>query len=173
MNPVNQLFPTVNGISPDWASIRLHIGLDTSPLSGAAPLLMVDDFAAINTSRAVEIGKKQGASGGRDTGRGTGAVSQECSVTFWREGYDKLLEALVAVAPRRGNQALISLVHFSIIVQHTPPGSTKIFDRRVRGCRIAGDTMNSAVGTDVQQVEVPLNVMQIIDIVNGVEVALL
>ncbi len=65
--------------------------------------------------------------------------------------------------PRRGNQALVSLVHFDIIVQHTPPGDVEIYESTgLKGCRVSGRTLNSAEGTDAEQVEIPLSIGELV-----------
>jgi len=43
----------------------------------------------------------------------------------------------------------------------------------VLGCRVVGDTMNSQVSADVQQVEVPLSVMKIVDVNKGKNLTLI
>lgn len=174
MNPLNQLFPKMNDISPSWADMKFTFALaGGGPITGALPVIDVSDIAAVNTSRTVEVGKKYGLSGGRMTGRSTGQESSEASITFWLDGLVTFKEILMTVAPIRGGQAAISLVHFNITQLWTPPMSTKIFHRKILGCRVLGDTLNSAEGPDIQQVEVPLSVAQIVDVINGREVSLL
>lgn len=165
LRAANNDFPNVDGIAPSWADVILKI----SP-TGAA-LLEMKDFKALNSSRSVEIGSQK--AGGRVMKRTTGDSSQEASMTLYYDGYIKLLRGLKGLAPIRGNTRLISLVTFDIQVQYTPPGSVEIFDRRWKGCRISGDTANGAEGTDANEVEVPLSVIEIVDIVDGEEVALL
>lgn len=159
----NQQFPVLNGVAPSWADIIVKCELFDGPL------LDVVDIAAINTSTAVEVGAQRGASGGRVLKRTTGQVDYEASLTLYRDGYQKLIRNLAAAAPSRGNQKLMSLVHFNIQVQHTPPGSAEVFEYLVKGCRITGRTLNGAEGTDADQVEVPLSVIEIVDIIDGVE----
>ena len=68
---------------------------------------------------------------------------------------------------------MISLVQFQIQVQHTPPGSDEIYEFRLKGCRIAGRTLNSAEGSDAEQVEVPLSIIELVDIIDGQEIVLI
>lgn len=168
---LNNAYPILNGIAPSWADIVVKV----TPYGGA--LFTTKDIAAINTSRTVEVGEKRGASGGQVIATTTGAESSEGSITFYRSGFQQALRNLIVIAEAnglvRGNQVAISLVHFDIQVQHTPPGSVEIFDRRLRGCRFTGDTMNAAEGTDAQQVEVPLHIKKIVDMIDGKEVVLL
>ncbi len=168
---VNNDFPVLDGIAPSWADVIVKIsGSDIT-------LLEMKDIKAINTSRAVEVGKQRGASGGRVKKRTTGQQDDEASWTLYRDGYQRMLRTLMAGAESkgyiRGNQRLISLVHFDIIWQMTPPGDPDIYERHVRGARVVGDTMNAAEGTDAQEVEVPLSVATIVDIIDGKEVVLL
>ncbi len=168
---INNEFPTYNGIAPSWSDISCKItGTDI-------PLLVVTDVAGVNSSRSLEIGEQRGASGGRVMKRTTGSASNEASLNLYRDGFDEYIRRLVAAAEAqgkvRGNEILISLVHFDFHYLFTPPGSTKIYERRFKGCRYMGDTMNSAEGTDADQVECPLSVIKIADMIDGKEVVLL
>lgn len=147
-------YPVLDGIAPSWADIIVK----AKPNGGS--LVELKDIAALNTGSSVEVGEQRGASGGRVMKRTTGAVSYEASITFYRDGYDRFIESLAALAPVRGSQKVLSLVHFLIEVQHTPIGSDRIFQYRLKGCRIMGDTLNHAEGTDADQVEVPLSVIE-------------
>jgi hypothetical protein len=82
-----------------------------------------------------------------------------------------LIEELMKVAPKRGNQRLISLVHFGVAVLHTPPGSTRIFEYRIKGCRLLGRAIAGEEGTDADTVDLVLNPLEIVDVVGGVEAA--
>lgn len=161
---VNNEYPVLDGIAPSWADIIVK----ATP-KGAA-LIDIKDIAAINTGTTVEVGEQRGASGGRVIKRTTGSVSYEASITLYRSGYQKLVRGLMAIAPTRGNQKVISLAHFGIQVQHTPPGDIEIYEYRLKGCRILGRSLNGAEGTDADQVEVPLSVIEIVDMIDGVEV---
>jgi hypothetical protein len=67
---------------------------------------------------------------------------------------------------------MISLVHFNLIWQYSVLGDVEIYERRMKGCRWMGDTMNDTEGSDPQEVEVPLSVMQVVDVIDGLEVVL-
>jgi hypothetical protein len=167
--PANNEYPLYNGIAPSWADSTVKIsGTDIV-------LLETRDIAGINTSRSVEVGEQR--SGGRVIKRTSGDASQEGSLNLYRDGYQKMLRTLmnaaIAKGLTRGNKVLISLVAFDIQYLHTPPGATEIFDRRVRGCRVIGDTVNGAEGTEADKVEVPLSVIEIVDMIDGKEVVLL
>ncbi len=168
---LNNEYPTVNGVATSWADIVVT----GTPEGG--PQIDIKDIAAISTSRTVEVGEQRGASGGRVTRRTTGQVSYEGSITFYRSGYQKFLRSMVAAAKAqglvRGNQIAISPVVFGLQIQHTPLGSDEIYDRRAKGCRVLGDTLDAAEGTDADQIEVPLSIIEIADILDGEEVVLL
>lgn len=161
----NNDFPVLDGIAPSWADIIVR----ATPLGG--PLIDIKDIKSIETGVTVEVGEQRGASGGRVMKRTTGAVSYEAKATLYRDGYDNLIEKLSALAPKRGKQDLVSLVTFGIQVQHTPPGSSKIFEYRIKGCRLLGRTLASAEGTDADTVDLVLNPLEIVDIKNGREIA--
>jgi hypothetical protein len=159
-------YPSYNGFSPSWADVSLVISVDDGDV------LKTEDFSAINSSRSLEVGEKRGASGGRVMNETVGASSQESSITFYQAGQKKLLRALLAKAPRRGNQALISRVFFDISYKYTVDGDPEIYERKLKGCRYAGDTMNTTEGTDADKVEVPIRVREIVDMIDGVECVL-
>lgn len=162
--PSNE-FPVLDGIVPSWADIIVK----ATPVGGA--LINITDIKSISTGVTVEVGEQRGASGGRVMKRTTGAVSYEAAATLYRDGYDKLIEELMKIAPKRGNQRLVSLVHFGIQVLHTPPGSSRIFEYRIKGCRLLGRSIAGEEGTDADTVDLTLNPLEIVDVIDGVEVA--
>jgi len=166
---MNNDYPVLNGVAPSWADIIIRATPE------GAPLLDIKDIAAINTNTAVEVGNQYGASGGRLIRRTTGQVSYEASMTLYRSGYQKFIRGLKVAAETagfvRGNQVLISLVHFGIQVQHTPINDVEIYEYRIKGCRFLGRDLNGAEGTDADQVEVALNPIEIVDMIDGKEVA--
>jgi xanthine dehydrogenase small subunit len=74
-----------------------------------------------------------------------------------RSSWRKLIAALAAVAPQRGNQRLISLVSFDILVQHTPINYDAVYTTKVKGCRYLGDSDDMKEGPDADQIEITLN----------------
>ncbi|HEY3499768.1 MAG TPA: hypothetical protein VGK73_33985 [Polyangiaceae bacterium] len=173
--------PLINGFAPSWCDIAVRI----SP--GGGPLIELGDIAAIDYNGSVELGEQR--EGGRVVNRTRGAPSYEASMTLYASGYQKLLAGLVAAAPLRGSQSLLSLAVFSINIQFTPPtgggvagqaigavagalGVGGIFETRLKGCRIIGRNISAAEGVDAQQVEVPLSVLEIVDVVGGKEIVL-
>lgn len=161
----NNDYPALDGVAPSWADIIVK----ASP--AGAPLIEMKDIKGINTGITLDIGVQK--AGGRVKKRTTGDLGQEASLVLYREGWLKLQRGLMAVAPTRGNQVIIGVVHFGVQIQHTPPGSTEIFDLRLKGCRIAGRTFNSAEGPDAEEVEVPLSVIEIVEMIDGKEVVIL
>lgn len=164
---INQAYPSLNGIEPSWADIST-----TFTVNGGA-LLDMADIAALKWSRKVELGEKRGASGGRVMARTTGQGSQEATATLYRTGMRKLLKGLMAQAPTRGNQVIVSVVAFDILIQHTPPGETEIYQVKLKGCRYLGESDDMKEGQDADKLEVTLNPIEIVNIINGQEVVLL
>ena len=163
----NQDYPTYNGIVPSWADIKVSI----TPEGGS--VLDTADIIGIKTGEKVEVGKKRGASGGRVTARTTGSVDYECSMTLTQDGLLRLKQALMENAPERGNQLLISLVHFDIMIQFTPPGATDIFTKKIKGCRYMGASEDFKEGNDVNSAEVALDCIEIVEIIDGKEIVCL
>jgi hypothetical protein len=164
---INNEFPVLDGIAPSWADIIVR----ATP--AGAPLIEMKEIKSISTGTTVEIGEQRGASGGRVIKRTTGSKSDEASSTLYRGGYQNLIRNLAAIAPKRGNQRIVSLVHFGIQVQHTPPGSVEIFEYRIKGCRLLGRTLASEEGNEADTVDVTLNPLEIADMIDGVEVVFL
>lgn len=158
-------FPVINGITPSWADILVSV----SPES--APILELGDIKAINTDVTVELGEQR--SGGRVVKRTTGSVSYDLSMTLYRTGYQKLLRALAAVAPSQGNKKRVSLVHFGLEIQHTPPNDSEIYVIRCKGVRYLGRAANDTEGTDPNEVEVKLSAIEIVDVIDGEEIVAL
>lgn len=173
--------PLINGFAPSWCDIAVRI----SP--GGGPLIELGDIASIDYNASVELGEQR--EGGRVVNRTRGSVTYEASMNLYASGYQKLLAGLVAAAPLRGTQSLLSLAVFSINIQFTPPtggglagqaigavagalGVGGIFETRLKGCRVIGRNISAAEGNDAQQVEVPLSVIEIVDVVGGKEIVL-
>jgi hypothetical protein len=156
-------FPVFDGIAPGWADIGLTI-------SGSnVSLVQVGDIAAVSFGYTVEVGEQR--EGGRVIKRTRGSVSYEGSITFYASGWQKVLRALVEAAPRNAKgQAQLSLVHFNVHRIWAPPGSTDLLEDKAKGCRILGRTIDASEGDDAQQVEVPLSVLELVDVIDGIEV---
>lgn len=168
---VNQAFPSLQDVEPSWADVAI-----TATVGGGA-LLAMADIAALKWSDKVEVGQRRGTSGGRVMARTNGSVDYEASGTFYRAGHRRLIKALMAQAvvagAVRGNQRLVSLVGFDIMIQHTPLGETEIYQVKLKGCRLLGRSHDMKEGNDADQIELQLNPIEIVEIVGGVEVVLL
>ncbi len=156
-------FPVIDGVAASWADIAVRI-------SGVGlPLLEIGDISALSSSWTVEVGEQR--EGGRVIKRTRGSVSYEASMTLYASGFQKLMRGLAAAALLTGNQKAISLVPFSVNIQWTPPGSIDILQRRIKGCRILGNTQDSSEGTDATQFELPLSPLEVVDVIDGVEIS--
>jgi len=162
--PVNQ-YPVIDGIAPSWADIAVKLK------TTGGVLLDVYDIKALNTGTSLETGEAR--NGGVVYKRTMGSASQEASFTLYHEGLIKLLRGLKDAAPLRGKQRLLRVVHFNISAIWTPPGSSEIFEVRLKGCHYGGRTLNGSEGTDATEAELPLNPIQIADVVDGEEVVIL
>ena len=148
----NPAYPLYNDIAPSWAdAIVTIVPTDT-------PLLRMEDIKAINTGTAVEIGMQK-APGGRMRRRTTGDKTDTASITLYHHGLLNLIRNLSASTQmrKRGNVYVFGLVIFNIDYKYTPPGSVDIFQTILFGCRITGDTLNGAEGTEANSLEIPLS----------------
>jgi hypothetical protein len=163
---INNEFPILDGIAPSFGDLSCVIR------GTSIAALKMNDINAISTNSTRERGEQRNA-GGVVVRRTVGQSSRESSLTLYRHGVQNLWRNLIVGAQAlglvQGNQALIALVPFTIDYKHSPPGSDEIFQRILRGCMVDGAAMNSAVGTDAQTVEIPINTIQIVDVVDGVE----
>lgn len=152
-----------------WANAKIAI----TPYGGT--VLDEADVAAISHSGSVEVGRQM--SGGRTKARTSGSVSYEGSITLYRSGLRKLINAMVEAAPDYavdGNRIKISLIGFDIDIHHSPPGAVNIAHARMKGCRLLGYTDDMAEGDDADQIELPLDPMECCNVLpDGREVVLL
>jgi hypothetical protein len=164
---INQAYPSLNDIEPSWADIAT-----TFTVTGGE-LIDMADIAGIKWDDKVTVGERRGASGGRVMARTTGSVALTASAELYRSGHRRLVKGLMANAPTRGNQLLISLVSFDIMIQHTPPGEDEIYVVKLSGCRLLGRGFDLKEGDDADKVAIELNPMVIAEIIDGKEVVLL
>ena len=160
-------YPLLNGIAPSWADVAVTI-----PIYEGETVELID-FSALDWEDTVEIGEQKGASGGRVLRRTTGDLKLDAKATLYRSGLRQLCRALAKKAPVRGNQKRITLVGFDILIQHTPPGESDIYQCKIKGCRLLGRAWKLAEGMDAEKVEIKLNPIEIVDIIDGEEVVLL
>ncbi len=165
-------FPLINGIAPSWSDIAVRLtptgGLGALIGALAGNLLEIGDIYSIDSGWEVEVGEQR--EGGRVIKRTTGSIKHTASASFYASGYKKLITGLIAGAPRNGNQVQIALATFTLSVIWSPPGSVEIFERRIKGCRLTGNTVSASEGTDAQRVDVTLNPLQVVDVIDGQEV---
>jgi hypothetical protein len=155
----NQAFPSVNELECSWADIAV-----TLDVPGGATVGLVD-LEGIKWSRKVEVGESRGTSSGRVMKRTAGSESVEASASMTRSGVALLVESLEVAAEAaghtRGNEVIISGVHFNILVQHTPVGSSRIYEARLTGCRFLGDSDDMKQGNEADMIELTLNPIKI------------
>lgn len=155
-------YSSVNGIEPSWSDIKVQISVtDGSDIEDA-------DIEGVKWSEKLTLGMRRGTSGGRKQARSSGEADFDGSLVLaknaLRQFKAKLSEAAQAKGYVRGNQILIGLVEFEVVVQHTPPGETDIYTSILKGCRYIGSTHDLKPGPDIHTVEVPLDVMEVVDI---------
>ena len=163
----NQAFPLLNGVAQSWSDIGITLQLHDGPQK-------IDlDFADLKHESLVEVGEMYGVSGGRIMRRTTGRVKDTASMTLYVGSADTFEETLCDVAPTRGDEHLISLVYFDIIVQHTPPGATDIRKIEILGCRWIKRAEAYAEGVDPDKSEIDLSIAKIVKTINGKKSVLL
>jgi hypothetical protein len=144
-----QEYPTLQDIEPSWADVRANF-----PIYGGQTII-TPDLAAVKWSDKVDVGVARKMNGGRKSARTTGMYDCEATITFYRSGWKQFRLALAEKNKR------ISLVGFDILIQHTPPGETGIFNVKIAGCRIVGRSADMTEGADPEKIEIPVNCMLI------------
>ena len=170
MAGANNEFPILDGFAPSWADVTLKIKPD------GASVLTARDIKSISRGRSVDVGIQM--AGGRTKRSTVGSSSNEAGFVLYYSGSQAFMRALkdAAIAEglvRDGNVAQVSLVFFQVDYIFTPPGSSEIIERRLKGCRLLSDTESPAEGTDALTVEYKLFVTESVEVIDGVEVALL
>jgi hypothetical protein len=160
-----QAYPDLAGFAPSWTDVLVTAKIFDGPL------IDLEDIASLNWNDSVEVGPQRRS--GRVYKRTTGQLATEASATLYRSGHRKLIRNLATIAPKRGNQRLVSLVVFNFLVKYTPPGETDIFVTQINGCRLLGRNAQSGEGADADKVEVNLNPMQVVELEAGEEIVLL
>lgn len=166
---VSQEYPTLNGVAPSWADIKTTINI-----SGGQTFTDID-YKSFKWSSKVERGEQRGASGGRVMKRTTGSKTDEGSCEFYKSGLRKLLKAIIGSTGvyTRGNEQLVSLVSFDIIIQHSPPGEVEIYEEAMYGCQLSSFESSMAEGNDAEVVPMDLSPMRCAWLIGGKEVVLL
>jgi hypothetical protein len=159
------LYPTINGISPDWACIAIRM----TPTGGT--LVEMGNIKSIKSSRKREVGRQR--EGGRTIKRTIGQIDYEAELELYLDGYHQLIDALSAGAPTSGNQKRLGLATFLINQQWSVPNDSRIFERRIKGCMLMGDSLDASEGTDAQTITLPLDPIEIADVKDGVEYVLI
>ncbi len=136
-------------------------------------LLEMKDIKSISTGTTLEVGEQRGASGGRVIKRTTGTGKAEASAELYYSGYVKFIRTLKSVAPKRGNQRILGLVHFGFTLIWTPPGSDEIFESRIKGCRFMGRESNPTEGNDAHTIPIKLGPLEVVDMCDGEECVLI
>lgn len=161
---VDQSFPSLNDFEPGWADVTCKASIDKGKL------LDMEDMAALKWSRKVDVGMRKRR--GRPFARTYGSSGFEASMTLYRGCRRKFIEGLMEKAPTRGDEVLIGLVSFDLVIQHSPIGAAKIDIVKILGCRYLGDANDLKEGDDPDQLEITLNPLKIVEVINGKNVLL-
>jgi hypothetical protein len=164
---MNNDYPVIDGIAPSWADVSVKATPD------GAPLIDMKDIKSINLGRSADIGEQR--AGGRVKKRTWGSGKQDASWTLYKEGAENLRRGIIASPKclKRGNVYLLRSVHFEVHVMYTPPGTDQIFEKIARGCFYTGDADNGSEGSDPNVEDITLNPLEIVNIIDGKEVAIL
>lgn len=166
--PGSNEFPLIDGFAPSWGDFSCTATPD------GAPLIEMVDIKSIKTTLSLDVGEQRGASGGRVLAVTTGSAKNEAEMTLYYSGFVKFLSGLRALAPQvRGGKRQLSLVRFGLIYMFTPPGSSVIYEVRIKGCRYTGRDHAPAEGPDATTLDVKLNPLEICDVIDGEECVLL
>jgi hypothetical protein len=143
--------------------------------SGGASLTDLD-IKEISVDVSIERGSQM--SGGRVKATTRGSITYSGSMTVYRSGIRKIKRGLAAaatdIAKDGQGRVQLSLVRFDVDVQdkdYVPEADRT--HMRALGCTIMGDSQAFAEGNDAEEVEVPIEVREMIEIIDGKEIVLL
>jgi hypothetical protein len=124
------------------------------------------DIAALSVGSARSRGTQN--KHGRPYARTRGTTTYSGSITFYDSGWDAVIPALQAQAVSKAIDLFD--VSFDIIVKRKAVDSTDVSTHIVRDCVIDENAWDFSEGDDPDQTPITLNVMQLVQIVNGEEV---
>ena len=162
-------FPTVNGNYVSWSDIGISIGITGGSIVETA------DITDVSFEDGSELTEVFGL-GVRKLGRTVGKAKKTAGMTMLLPGWIALRNALKTKAIARGNQKVIGLVEFDILISWTPTGddSATIETRKIKSCRVLGTKESASQGTDAAKVEITLDCMDVATIdADGDEVVIL
>lgn len=170
MAGANNDFPILDGIAPSWADFVIKI----QPTG--ASLLNSKDCKSLSSGSTREIGVQM--AGGRVKQTTVGSLTHEGSMTLYLSGavvFERALKEAAEAAgyTRDGGVVQIGLVTFQVDYLFTPPGTTDIWERRLKGCKLLSDSEAPAEGTDATTVDYTFHVTERVKIVDGVEISIL
>lgn len=164
----NQAYATVNDYEISWSSIMVKLSVNDGVT------LDVNDIEGIKFGSTLETGLTYGTSGGRPMKETEGKVKFTGSMMLTKSGIYVLKTALMAVAPTRGNDKLIGAVRFSVQVLHrTVSNPNFIYETLLEGCRYRGESEDNKEGVDGLINEIPIDPLNIVQIINGQRCSLL
>lgn len=164
---ISQDFPVLDGFAPSWADLSMNFK------GAVTPKLEMKDIASVESVASLEIGELRGLSGGKVVRTTTGASKYEGKLGLYQSGFVNLLDNLGPGMPTRGGVRIYGTIHFDIQQFWTPPGTDEIYEKQMNGCRILGDTLAAAEGTDAQQIDVPMKVGEVIYVIRGFKYVIL
>jgi len=169
MAGANNDYPLMDGFAPSWADISASIyGEDLD--------ILVKHLKSVSGGSTLEPGTQ--LLGGRPYATSVGSSSHEGKLSLYAIGAQIFMRGLknAAVAKgfvRDGGIVQVGLVHFDLDYRFTPPGTSSIFERSLRGCRLVGISEAPAEGSDPLVIEYTLSVTDRTEMVDGVQVALI
>lgn len=154
-----QEYPTLNGQPQSWANIG--VTFDTYDGPGIDDV----DLKALKFKAKVEKGVQR-KTGGQIKGFTVGMPSYEGSFTPYSDGWNNLLTVLAKIAIAKGyvdatGAARLSLVPFSIHVQHTPVDQSYIREVHLEGCYILEDGNDFSESNEADTSEIPIQITKI------------
>lgn len=161
-------YPGLNDYAISWSDAKCKASVY------GGQLLESIDVKSLNWKDDVEVGVQLGP-GGVPKKRTTGQLKSEATATLYASGHRKLLRGLIELAPRKGNQALVSLVVFDWFIEYTLIGdpNEEIFFEKILGCRLLGRDAQAGEGTDPNVRTINLNPMKCVEVIDGIDVVLL
>lgn len=163
-------YPDINDYEISWSSVGITLNLDDGEsLDGL-------DIEGLKFDSKIDTSRTGGMGGGRKLRETEGTSDNTASMQLTKSALRTMMSAMAKVAPERdGGVKQIGLVKFNVVANYSTKASpTDIFTTKLIGCRMRSRGEDGKSGSsDAIIASVDLGPMDVIEEINGVEIALL
>lgn len=152
-------YPVYNGFVPSWVDHTCTVAIAGGDVG---ELITMDGIASFSSKSSLSIGEQR--EGAIVVAQTSGSVSQEASWELKRDPHDRFVEKLALAAEKLGfvrpdGAIQIGLVRFNLRFSFTPPGSSRIYEEKLGGCRYTSYSGDRKEGDDPDVISMDLKPM--------------